>query len=99
MKKIVVHVDPDLADLIPGFLANKRRDIGEILTAADAADYATLADLGHRIKGEGGGYGLNVISTIGAALEAAAMAHDRAAAQRCASELGEYLDALEVVFE
>jgi hypothetical protein len=25
--KIVIHADPDLADLIPGFLENRRKDV------------------------------------------------------------------------
>jgi len=26
-KRIVIRIDPDLADLIPGFLENRRKDI------------------------------------------------------------------------
>jgi HPt (histidine-containing phosphotransfer) domain-containing protein len=99
MKKFVVHVDPDLSDLMPGFLANKREDTHKIATAAGISDYEGLKALGHRIKGEGGGYGLDSISDIGAELERAANDNDLAAIHRCAEELSVYLDSIEIIFD
>jgi HPt (histidine-containing phosphotransfer) domain-containing protein len=97
VKKIVVPVDPDLIDLIPGFLSNKRKDSATIAELADKADYEALRGLGHKLKGEGGGYGLDAISAIGVALEGAAAARDLAAIRRCHSELLAYLEAIEIV--
>lgn len=99
MKKIVIQVDPDLSDLIPGFIARKRSDAQTILAAADRDDYELLSQLGHKMKGEGGSYGLDAITDLGAALEVAAKAHDMDAARRCAGELMAYLDSIEIVFE
>jgi len=99
VKKIVVQVDPDLSDLIPRFLSNKRKDADKIAEAADNADYEALRGLGHKLKGEGGGYGLDAISEIGAALEGAAAAHDLGAVRQCHSQLVEYLDSVEIVSE
>jgi HPt (histidine-containing phosphotransfer) domain-containing protein len=97
--KLVVQVDPDLSDLMPGFLANKRRDADQITAAAEAADYPALRGMGHKIKGEGGSYGFDGISEIGAEIERAATEQDRAAVLRCAHELTAYLDSVEIVFE
>jgi len=33
-EKIIAHVDPDLADLIPGYLANRKKDIAAIHDAS-----------------------------------------------------------------
>jgi HPt (histidine-containing phosphotransfer) domain-containing protein len=99
MPKIVVRIDPDLSDLIPGFTARKRQDVDAIRVAAAAGNHATLSDLGHKIKGEGGSYGLDRISEIGAKLELAAKAQDAAEAQRLADELGDYLDRIEIIYE
>lgn len=99
MKKIVVQVDPDLSDLIPGFLSNKRKDAGKIAEAADNADYEALRGLGHKLKGEGGGYGLDGITEIGAALERATAARDLVAVRQCLKQLVEYLDSVEIVTE
>lgn len=97
IKKLVVQVDPDISDLIPGFLANKRRDAGQILAAAESADYPALLGIGHKIKGEGGSYGLDGISLLGAQIELAAQQKDLATVRRCAAELSIYLDTVEIV--
>ena len=68
MSRFVVNADPDLSDLIPGFLEHKRDDLAAIVRAIEDADYETLAPFGHKIKGEGGSYGLDRISEIGARL-------------------------------
>jgi HPt (histidine-containing phosphotransfer) domain-containing protein len=99
LSKVVVHVDPDLSDLIPGFLERKRIDLAEIVRATDAGDYDALARIGHKIKGEGGSYGFEVITEIGAALEAAAAAHDLSALRQRAQDFTAFLDNVEVVYD
>jgi PAS domain S-box-containing protein len=94
----VVQIDADLSDLVPGFLAHKRDDARTIAAAIEHEDYETLSKLGHKMKGEGGSYGFDVITDIGAAIEQAAKARDRTAARRWATELADYLESLEVVY-
>lgn len=101
MKKVarnVVEIDADLSDLVPGFLAHKREDARTIAAAIECGDYATLSQLGHKMKGEGGSYGLDAITLMGAAIEEAAQVKDAAAAQRWAAELTAFLDTVEVVY-
>lgn len=97
--RIVVHLDEDLADLVPGFLARKREDAGTILAAAERGDGEAIARLGHKLKGEGGGYGLDAISNIGRALEQAAGGADFDTARRLAHDLIGFLDRLEIVYQ
>jgi HPt (histidine-containing phosphotransfer) domain-containing protein len=97
--RVVVEVDEGLSDLIPGFLTHKRADITAIVAAIARGDYAEIASIAHRIKGEGGSYGFDGISEIGAEIERAATEQDRAAVLRCAHELTAYLDSVEIVFE
>lgn len=99
MTRVVVHIDRDLSDLIPGFLGRKREDVAAMLRAADAADFGTLASISHKIKGEGGSYGLDTISEIGAAIEQAAKACDLPTVRQCAQQLGAFLDSLEIVYD
>jgi HPt (histidine-containing phosphotransfer) domain-containing protein len=70
--KIIVHIDPDLADLIPGYLANRKTDIAAIHEAVEKKDLDTIYILGHSMKGSGGGYGFQTITEIGMLLEKAA---------------------------
>jgi hypothetical protein len=50
------------------------------------------------MKGDGGGYGLDAISTIGAALEHAAAREDRSAIRRHTAELIDFLARVTVVY-
>ena len=97
--KIVVKVDPDLKELIPGFLANRRKDITTLRDALAKGDRAQLQSTGHSLKGVGGGYGFAEMSTIGAEIEAAAKAGNLDAVPGLVDRYAQYLDRVEVVFE
>ena len=77
MSAITVHIDPDLEDIVPGFLENRRRDVQTLETALHQNDLKTIHVIGHRMKGDGGGYGFDAISMLGAALEQAATREDK----------------------
>ena len=99
LSKLVVRIDPDLRDLVPVFIAHKRDDAQAIAAAIARADYEALSQLGHRIRGEGGSYGFEELTEIGAALEIAAKARDLAAVRKSALELTAYLDSVEIVYD
>ncbi len=97
--KIRVRVDPDLEDLIPGFLENRRKDLQQLNGALKAGDFDVIRTLGHKMKGDGGGYGFQRITEIGAALEQAAKEKRVQEIRRQVVELTGYLDRVEVVYE
>ena len=97
--RILVRVDADLAELIPGFLANRRKDIQVLSDAVQENDFETIRVLGHQMKGVGGGYGFDALSHMGAALEGAAKTRDGGKIRTHIRELALYLDRVEVVFE
>lgn len=82
--------------LIPGFLGNRRHDIATIRHALSRQDYGTIRLLGHRMKGDGGSYGLDRISEIGAALETAAGLPDAESMHRSLEDLEDFVARLEV---
>lgn len=94
--RIVVRVDPDLADMIPGFIANRHRDLELLRAAAASGDLEAIRQVGHRLLGVGGGYGFQEISAIGARIEAAAKEGRQAAAVAAIDELADHLSRLEV---
>jgi PAS domain S-box-containing protein len=94
---IVVRANPRFADLIPGFLLNRRQDVIVMLDALDRGDFRTVEDLGHGMKGAGGSWGFQRITDIGAALEQAAESTDSDASRRWVGELSSYLDRVEIV--
>jgi len=97
--KILVQVDPDLSDLIPGFLDNRRKDITTMQEALERDDFETVRLLGHSMKGAGGGYGFDAITDIGAVLEEAAKDRNPAAVRQGLRDLAAYLDRVEVVHD
>ena len=96
--KILVEIDPDLEDLIPGFLENRRNDVESIKQHIDSGDLDAIRLLGHSMKGAGGGYGFDRITEIGDAIEVAAVAGDVAAIQSSNDALTDYLARVEPVF-
>ena len=98
-QKIKVIVDPDLQDLIPGFLQNRRNDVSKLQGATQVADFETICTLGHRMRGDGGGYGFAMISEIGHSIEDAAKEKDVVEIRRLVDELQRYLDCVEVTYE
>ena len=45
-----ISIDPDLRDLIPGFLQNRRQDIQTLQEALTIGNFDTIRTLGHRIE-------------------------------------------------
>ena len=99
VKKIIAHVDPDLRELIPGYLQNRRKDIKSINTALKDSDLKKIRTLGHSMKGSGGGYGFMPISKIGAAIELAAKEKAPDKIQIHLEELKDYLNNVSVVYD
>ncbi len=99
MDTILVHANPKLTDLIPGFLLNRRHDVIAMLDALDRADYETVERLGHGMRGAGGSWGFEGITHIGAALERAGQSADTGASRQCIGELSRYLDRVQVVYD
>jgi HPt (histidine-containing phosphotransfer) domain-containing protein len=98
MEKIIVSIDADLEDLIPGYLENRREDCQATLQALERGDYETIRVLGHTMKGTGGGYGFDAITEMGKTLEEAAKRNEPAVIRQTVSDLAHYLQAVEIVF-
>lgn len=56
--------DPDLADLVPGFIKGLQKVENNIRDAFDHQDWDVLDDLFHQLKGSGGGIGFPIITEI-----------------------------------
>ncbi len=97
-QKITVVIDPDLEDIVPAFLENRRGDLKKLGAAQQQHDLKTVEVLGHRMNGDGGGYGFDAISEIGAALEQAALQEDWTAIARQTTELEDFLTRVDVVY-
>jgi PAS domain S-box-containing protein len=84
-----------IAERVPAYLLNCRQTVIDILAALEKADYAAVILLGHRLRGSGGAYGFQMITDIGAALEAAGESSDGETSRLWIGELSNYLDRVE----
>lgn len=96
--KIIVRIESDLRAIIPGFLENRHKDVAKLQTALAHHDTETIRLLGHRMRGDGGGYGFHEISKIGDALEKAAMDVDWVTITEQIEQLHNYLACIEIVY-
>jgi len=96
-EKIIIKADPDLIDLIPGYLDKRREDIGTIHALLADGNFEGIRILAHRMKGSGGGYGFDRITEIGAAMEIAAKDQSKERITHELEQLSEFLSRVEVV--
>jgi len=94
---IIVSIDPDFKDIVPGYLDHRHEDIKKILDALERNDFESIRIIGHTMKG--GGYGFDAINGIGRSIEEAAIDSNPDEIRQSANKLSSYLDNLEIVYE
>jgi HPt (histidine-containing phosphotransfer) domain-containing protein len=64
-----IYVDPDLADYIPTFVANRKKELIQAKSDLDAKNFEALRALGHTLKGCCASYGFVELGELGKKLE------------------------------
>ena len=98
-EKIRIRIDPDLQDLIPDYLENRGKDLLVYQQALEKGDFESIGVLGHSMKGSGGGYGFNDLTSIGRAIEKAAKNRDKESVRKSIIDLTDFLEKLEVIYD
>lgn len=96
--RLIVEICSDLEDIVPIFLGNREQDLRTLRDALTRQDFGTIQTLGHRLKGDGGGYGFDRISEIGATMEQAARQEDYTTAELQILQLEDYLRRVLVIY-
>ena len=99
MSQAQVYVDQDLKPLMPMFLDNRDEDIQELRDLLAEDDLEGLEELGHKIKGAGGGYGFDYVTELGREIEEAAKAGDLEEIKELVARLANYMDEVEIIYE
>jgi diguanylate cyclase (GGDEF)-like protein len=84
--------DKSIADLVPGYIEHRRRDVQEILLALDRSDFESIEVRGHDMKGTGKSYGLDAVTEFGTILERAAAGQDVQKILTYVTQLSDFLD-------
>jgi len=98
LDKIIVQCDPDLEDLIPGYMSNRNKDIIALRTCLTVGDFEKIRTIGHSMKGSGGGYGFDTITDLGEQIEDAALASDTSEIDQAVQKLEDYVNRVKVVY-
>ena len=96
---LIVYIDPDLEEIVPRFLDNRRKDVQILDSCIGKEQWDTIRLLGHRMKGDGGGYGFEAISAIGHDLEQAALRRDLLTIRERTQNLTQFLSRVRVVYK
>jgi hypothetical protein len=94
--KIRLSVEPSLKELVPGFLANRRRDLEALRLALHSGDLATVRDVGQNIRCFSRVLGFEQLTELGEEIRLAA---DECSTLRIAhlqAQLADYLERVEV---
>lgn len=97
-EQIVVYVDVDLEDLIPGFLENRNEDVKSIQKLLQESNFLDVQRIGHSMKGSGGGYGFDKISEIGKGIEEFAKLKNKDGIFNLVDELSHYLSVVKIEY-
>ena len=94
-----VTVSKDLEDLIPTYLANRRKELDVLRQALAGADFEQIRQIGHRMRGVGVSYGFDDVTSLGKLIEEAAKSGDKADLEKHVAAYGEYLSNLHITYE
>lgn len=93
------RVPSALAELIPTYLNNRRREIQTLSEALMANDFDKLKYLGHRMRGAGKSYGFAAVSVIGDQIEHYAKTKDAASLRNLLPIYADYLARVQITYE
>ncbi len=94
--KILVDIPEGFESLMPEYLARRKAELIHLQRLAGESDFATIQQIAHNLKGTGAAYGFDPVTSIGSALEAAAIGADLRRLASALSELSTYLGSVEV---
>jgi response regulator RpfG family c-di-GMP phosphodiesterase len=93
-----VLVEQGMQEMVPRYLNTRRAEIPLYRKALEDGNFEVIENLGHKTKGTGAGYGFQMLTDLGDALESAAKCVDAAKIQVKIDELARYLDAVELEY-
>lgn len=95
-EKIVLHVEPVLRELVPGFLENRRRDLERMRQALRAGDLAAIRDVGQNIRCFSRVYGFDELTALGEEIRCAADECSTLRIVHLQGQLADYLSRVEI---
>ncbi len=95
----VVRPDPDLADLIPSFMQNRKNELEELKQARSRNDYEFIRRMSHTWKGIARPYGFIHLETLSRSLEEAGERENATDVERIINEIADYIENVRIVYD
>jgi len=93
--RIRLDVEPALRELVPGFLANRRKDLEAIGRALHSGNLEAIRAVGHNIRCFSRVYGFDELTALGEELQQAATDQSTLRIVHAQSQLADYLARIE----
>ena len=90
-EKIQLNVEPALRELVPGFLANRRKDIEAIGRALNSGNLEAIRVVGHNIRCFSRVYGFEDLTALGEEIHQAASDASTLRIAHAQAQLADYL--------
>ena len=93
---IRLSVEPALRELMPGFLANRRKDLEAIARALHSGNIEAIRVVGHNIRCFSRVYGFDELTALGEELHQAAQEQSTLRIVHAQAQLADYLSRIEL---
>ena len=90
-----LKIDPAVKDLMPSFIANRRRDLDAMRTALQAGNLAAIREVGHNVRAFSRVYGFDDLTALGEEIQQAADERSTLRIVHAQSRLADYLARVE----
>jgi HPt (histidine-containing phosphotransfer) domain-containing protein len=94
---IRLSVEPALKALLPGFLANRRKDLEAINRALSSGNLEAIRVVGHNIRCFSRVYGFEDLTALGAEIQQAAAEQSTLRIAHAQNQLADYLSRIEFI--
>jgi hypothetical protein len=91
-----VRVDPSVVELMPQFIANRRKDLDAMGSALQSGDLAVIREVGHNIRCFSRVYGFDELTDLGEQIRVAAEEGSSLRILHLQRKLSDYLERLEL---
>ena len=97
-QKISLEISSELKEVVPDYLDSMKEEVDLLTQLLLDDEFDQIEQLGHRMKGHGGGYGFHFISECGSNIEKMAKAKDETKIELWIGKLREFLNDLDVIY-
>lgn len=93
-----VKIPKELQQLVPGFVGRRVQEVYQLEELMKENRLDAVAEIAHRMKGNGVAYGFEVISLLGKMIENSARASDKERTQTLINNLHSVMDEIERLY-